>query len=99
MPNFDPGMSRCCDPLPSLSTGVGISGDEINYRGADLPLPKPFFQFVCVISLLPQFVVAAPKQFITLLLILGDGGMPGGAFSGTRCTKAFVHQPVSMPVD
>jgi hypothetical protein len=40
-----------------------------------------------VISLLPQFVVAALKQFITLLLILGDDGMPGGAFSGTRRTK------------
>jgi len=42
MPNFDPGVGPCCDPSPRLSTGVGISGDEINYRGADLPLPKPF---------------------------------------------------------
>jgi hypothetical protein len=47
MPNFDPGVGPCCDPLPRSLTGVGISGDEINYRGADLPLPKPSLIHPC----------------------------------------------------
>ncbi len=35
-----------------MSTGVGILGNEVNYRGADLPLPKYFLIRPCDLILL-----------------------------------------------
>jgi hypothetical protein len=42
MPNLDPWVSPCFDPSPRSSTGVGILGDAINYRGQTYPSQTPF---------------------------------------------------------
>ena len=65
---------------------MGISGDEINYRGVNLPLPQPFL-------IRPRDLILSIRRCAeaiyhpSALSILGDGGMLGGAFSGVRCTN------------
>ena len=51
------GMNLWCDPSPCLSPGVGTAGDEINYRGTDLPLPNPFCSSMWI-AFVSQFVIA-----------------------------------------
>ena len=83
MPNSNPGVRNLwCDPSPCLSTGVGISGNVINYRGCRLTPPKPFLLFH-VITFLSQSVIA-PGQHPSTDPILGDSGMPGGVISVTH---------------
>jgi hypothetical protein len=92
--------SKSSDSFPRSSTGVGISGDEINYRGVNLPLPQPFLIRPCGLILSIRRCAEAIYHPSTLS-ILGDGGMLGGAFSGVKrtnhpCTNGFRGQSVAI---
>ena len=101
MPNFDPGEQNISDSSPRSSTGVGISSDEMTRGVCRLTPPKPFLFFPC--DFLSYRDSSCPEAIYhrTALSILGDGGMPGGAFSGARrtnhrCTDRFRGQSVAI---
>ena len=79
---------------------MDISGDEIYYRGVNLPLPQPFLIRPCDLILsIRRCAEAIYHPFA--LSILGDGGMLGGAFSGIRrtnypCTNGFRGHSVAI---
>ena len=79
---------------------MGISGNEINYRGVSLPLPQPFLIRPCDLILSIRCCAEAIYH-PSALSILRDGGMPGGTFSGIRrtnhpCTNGFRGQSVAI---
>jgi len=79
---------------------VGILGDEINYRGVNLPLLQPFLIRPCDLTLSIRRCAEAIYH-PSALSILGDGGMLGGAFSGVKrtnhpCTNGFRGQSVAI---
>jgi hypothetical protein len=81
------GLSPLLQQCPTLTLGwvLAVIRRWNKLQGCRLTPPKTL-TIVHVISFLSRFVFA-PKQSITLPSILGDGGMPGGAFSGIRCTN------------
>ena len=79
---------------------MGILGNEVNYRGADLPLPKSFL--ICPCDLILSICCCTEAIYYpSALSLLGDGGMLGSAFSGVRrtnhpCTNGFRGQSVAI---
>jgi hypothetical protein len=87
------GVNLCCDPLLCLSTGVGISGNDI-YYGIDLPLPNPF-NYLCDFFCITIHCCTKAIYHPSVHPILGNGGMPGCTVSMALGTP-IIHVPTGF---
>ena len=73
---------------------MGISGNEINYRGVDIPLPQPFLIRPC--DFIPIDLSLAPKQSITLPPYQYTGTVTCSTAPSLASDTPIIHAPMGF---